>query len=124
MFALLPKSTRHGSTGASRGATVRRKLTTSTRRSSAPKTLQDQGAIAFEYGNNIRGQVAEHCDRENAFDYPGFVSAYIRPLFCRGKGPFRWVALSGDPTDIQRTNEAVKELFPEKDHLHRCIDLA
>ncbi|WP_276299401.1 urocanate hydratase [Halorussus lipolyticus] len=86
--------------------------------------MQDEGAIAFEYGNNIRGQVKEHRNLEEAFDYPGFVPAYIRPLFCRGKGPFRWAALSGDPEDIHRTDEAVKELFPEKDHLHRWIDLA
>ncbi|MFB6359975.1 MAG: urocanate hydratase [Halobacteriales archaeon] len=86
--------------------------------------LQDRGAIAFEYGNNIRGQVAEHRDVETAFDYPGFVPAYVRPLFCEGRGPFRWLALSGDPADIHRTDTAVKELFPEKDHLHRWIDLA
>lgn len=86
--------------------------------------IQDEGAIAFEYGNNIRGQVEEHREMEDAFDFPGFVPAYIRPLFCRGKGPFRWAALSGDEEDIFRTDEAIKELFPEKDHLHRWIDLA
>ncbi|MFC6797514.1 MULTISPECIES: urocanate hydratase [unclassified Haladaptatus] len=86
--------------------------------------MQEKGAIAFEYGNNIRGQVKEHRGMEHAFDFEGFVPAYIRPLFCRGKGPFRWAALSGDPADIHRTDEAVKELFPEKDHLHRWIDLA
>ncbi|UPW01944.1 urocanate hydratase [Halorussus gelatinilyticus] len=86
--------------------------------------MQEEGAVAFEYGNNIRGQVQDHRDVADAFDYPGFVPAYIRPLFCRGKGPFRWAALSGDPEDIRRTDEAVKELFPEKDHLHRWIDLA
>jgi urocanate hydratase len=86
--------------------------------------LQDAGSVAFEYGNNIRGQVQDHRDMDHAFDYPGFVPAYIRPLFCRGKGPFRWVALSGNPEDIHRTDEAVKELFPEKDALHRWIDLA
>ncbi|WP_158058402.1 urocanate hydratase [Halorussus halophilus] len=86
--------------------------------------LQDEGAIAVEYGNNIRGQVEEHRNFENAFDFPGFVPAYIRPLFCRGKGPFRWAALSGEEADIHRTDEAIKELFPEKDHLHRWIDLA
>ncbi|SDR44639.1 urocanate hydratase [Natronobacterium texcoconense] len=86
--------------------------------------LQDRGAIAFEYGNNIRGQVQDHFDREDAFDFPGFVPAYIRPQFCRGKGPFRWLALSGDPEDIHRTDEAVLELFPEKDHLRRWIELA
>ncbi|MDG5759824.1 urocanate hydratase [Natronococcus sp. A-GB1] len=86
--------------------------------------MQDEGAIAVEYGNNIRGQVQEHRGHESAFDFPGFVPAYIRPLFCRGKGPFRWVALSGDSADIHRTDDAVRELFPEKDHLHRWIDLA
>lgn len=86
--------------------------------------MQDAGAIAVEYGNNIRGQVADHRDMETAFDFPGFVPAYIRPQFCRGRGPFRWVALSGDPEDIHRTDEAVKELFPEKESLHRWIDLA
>jgi len=86
--------------------------------------LQERGATAFEYGNNIRGQVMTHCGRDDAFDYPGFVPAYIRPQFCRGRGPFRWMALSGDPDDIHRTDEAVKELFPEKESLHRWIDLA
>jgi len=86
--------------------------------------LQDRGAIAFEYGNNIRGQVEDQRDLDTAFDFPGFVPAYIRPLFCEGKGPFRWAALSGDPADIHRTDDAVKELFPEKDDLHRWIDLA
>jgi urocanate hydratase len=86
--------------------------------------LQDAGSVAFEYGNNIRGQVQDHRGMDHAFDYPGFVPAYIRPLFCRGKGPFRWVALSGNEDDIYRTDEAVKELFPEKDDLHRWIDLA
>jgi urocanate hydratase len=86
--------------------------------------LQERGAVTFEYGNNIRGQVKEHRDVENAFDFPGFVPEYVRPLFCEGKGPFRWAALSGDPEDIHRTDEAVKELFPGKDALHRWIDLA
>jgi urocanate hydratase len=86
--------------------------------------IRDAGAIAFEYGNNIRGQVKEHRDMRHAFDFPGFVPAYIRPLFCQGKGPFRWAALSGNPEDIHRTDEAVVELFPEKEQLHRWIDLA
>jgi len=86
--------------------------------------MQERGSVAFEYGNNIRGQVQEHRGVANAFDFPGFVPAYIRPLFCRGKGPFRWVALSGDESDIHRTDEAVKELFPEKEQLRRWIDLA
>ena len=86
--------------------------------------LQESGAVAFEYGNNIRGQVKEAFDRPDAFDFPGFVPAYIRPMFCRGKGPFRWAALSGDPEDIYRTDEAIRELFPEKEGLLRWIDLA
>jgi urocanate hydratase len=86
--------------------------------------LQERGAVAFEYGNNIRGQVRDERGMDDAFDYPGFVPAYVRPLFCEGKGPFRWLALSGDPEDIHRTDEAVTELFPDKDALHRWIDLA
>jgi len=86
--------------------------------------LQARGATAFEYGNNIRGQVKEHRGRDDAFDFPGFVPAYVRPLFCRGKGPFRWAALSGNPEDIHRTDEAIRELFPEKEALLRWIDLA
>jgi len=103
---------------------VEESLDTMERHVQAILALQDRGAVAFEYGNNIRGQVREHRGMETAFDFPGFVPAYIRPLFCRGKGPFRWAALSGDPADIYRTDEAVKELFPEKDALHRWIDLA
>jgi urocanate hydratase len=103
---------------------VEESLDTMERHVDAILELQDRGAVAFEYGNNIRGQVQDHRDHEHAFDYPGFVPAYIRPLFCRGKGPFRWAALSGDPEDIHRTDEAVKELFPEKDALRRWIDLA
>ncbi len=86
--------------------------------------LQERGAIAFEYGNNIRGQVQTHREHEDAFDFPGFVPAYIRPQFCRGRGPFRWVALSGDPADIYRTDEVVLDLFPDKPALHRWIELA
>jgi urocanate hydratase len=86
--------------------------------------MQDRGAVAFEYGNNIRGQVQSHTGRDDAFDFPGFVPAYIRPLFCRGKGPFRWVALSGDPEDIRRTDDAVLDLFPDDDRLARWIRLA
>ncbi|MGM0555447.1 MAG: urocanate hydratase [Myxococcota bacterium] len=85
--------------------------------------MQDEGAIVFDYGNNIR-QVAEDEGLERAFDFPGFVPAYIRPLFCKGSGPFRWVALSGDPADIHRTDEAIRELFPHKEHLMRWIDMA
>ncbi|MEO8576273.1 MAG: urocanate hydratase, partial [Gemmatimonadales bacterium] len=85
--------------------------------------LQRQGAITFDYGNNIR-TVAFDAGLENAFDIPGFVPEYVRPLFCEGKGPFRWVALSGDPNDIARTDDLVLELFPHDEHLRRWITLA
>ncbi|NQS92288.1 MAG: urocanate hydratase [Chloroflexi bacterium] len=85
--------------------------------------MQDQGAVVFDYGNNIRQQ-AFNQGLKNAFDFPGFVPAYIRPLFCEGKGPFRWVALSGDPEDIYRTDELILELFPEDKHLKRWIQMA
>ena len=85
--------------------------------------LQRMGAIAFDYGNNIR-TVALDAGVANAFDIPGFVPEYIRPLFCEGKGPFRWVALSGDPKDIARTDDLVLDLFPENEHLRRWIALA
>lgn len=85
--------------------------------------LQKRGAEVFDYGNNIRQQ-AYNQGLENAFDFPGFVPAYIRPLFCEGKGPFRWVALSGDPEDIYRTDEVIMELFPEDEHLTRWIKMA
>jgi urocanate hydratase len=85
--------------------------------------FQQRGAEVFDYGNNLR-QRALDAGVTHAFDYPGFVPAYIRPLFCEGKGPFRWVALSGDPEDIYRTDEAVMELFPDDDHLHRWLRLA
>ena len=103
---------------------VAESLETMERHVAAILELQERGAIAFEYGNNIRGQVTDHRGRDDAFDFPGFVPAYIRPLFCRGRGPFRWLALSGDPADIHRTDEAVLELFPEKDGLRRWIELA
>lgn len=86
-------------------------------------TMQQAGAVVFDYGNNIRQQ-AFNQGVENAFDFPGFVPAYIRPLFCQGKGPFRWVALSGDPEDIYRTDEVVLQLFPEDEHLQRWIKMA
>ncbi|MBO8172270.1 MAG: urocanate hydratase [Bacillaceae bacterium] len=85
--------------------------------------FQQKGAVVFDYGNNIR-QVAKDEGVEDAFSFPGFVPAYIRPLFCEGKGPFRWAALSGDPQDIYRTDELVKELFPDNKGLHRWIDMA
>jgi urocanate hydratase len=82
-----------------------------------------QGVPVVDYGNNIR-QVAYDTGVKDAFDYPGFVPAYIRPLFCRGIGPFRWVALSGDPQDIYKTDAKVKELIPDNPHLHRWLDMA
>ena len=85
--------------------------------------FQKRGAIAFDYGNNIR-QVAYNNGVENAFDFPGFVPAYIRPLFCEGKGPFRFAALSGDPKDIERADEEMKKLFSEDEKLNRWLDLA
>jgi urocanate hydratase len=85
--------------------------------------LKNRGAIAFDYGNNLRAQ-AEKAGIENAYDYPGFVPAYIRPLFCEGKGPFRWVALSGNPDDIYRTDALVLELFPDDKPLHNWIHMA
>jgi len=85
--------------------------------------FQKAGAVVFDYGNNIRAQ-AQIAGVTQAFDFPGFVPAYIRPLFCEGKGPFRWVALSGDPEDIYRTDRLVKELFPEDEALIRWIDMA
>ncbi|MEO9614028.1 MAG: urocanate hydratase [Nitratireductor sp.] len=81
------------------------------------------GIPTLDYGNNIR-QMAQEEGMENAFAFPGFVPAYIRPLFCRGIGPFRWAALSGDPEDIYKTDQAMKELFPENEHLHRWLDMA
>ncbi len=86
-------------------------------------SLQDAGSHVFDYGNNIRAQAVK-AGVKNAFDFPGFVPAYIRPLFCEGQGPFRWVALSGNPADIRATDEAVKTLFPEKPHLQRWLELA
>lgn len=85
--------------------------------------FQAAGAPTTDYGNNIR-QMAKDEGVENAFDFPGFVPAYIRPLFCRGVGPFRWAALSGDPEDIVRTDARVKELLPDDAHLHRWLDMA
>jgi urocanate hydratase len=85
--------------------------------------FQKKGAVVFDYGNNLR-QRAYDAGVKDAFNYPGFVQAYIRPLFCEGKGPFRWVALSGDPEDIYRTDEAILKLFPEDEHLTRWIRLA
>jgi len=86
-------------------------------------TLQDRGAITFDYGNNLRAY-AQKGGVENAFDFPGFVPTYIRPLFCEGKGPFRWAALSGDPEDIYVTDQALKEAFPENHNLIKWLDEA
>jgi urocanate hydratase len=86
--------------------------------------LQKRGAITFDYGNNIRGQAHDKRMVMNAFDFPGFVPAYIRPLFCEGKGPFRWVALSGDPEDIYTTDRALMELFPDNKGLIRWLTMA
>ncbi|MCP1291192.1 urocanate hydratase [Chromobacterium sp. S0633] len=86
-------------------------------------TLQERGAATLDYGNNIR-QMALEEGVANAFDFPGFVPAYVRPLFCEGIGPFRWVALSGDPEDIYKTDQKVKELIPDDPHLHNWLDMA
>jgi urocanate hydratase len=83
--------------------------------------LQRKGAVTFDYGNNLRGQVADHRGMREAFEIPGFVPAFIRPLFCRGAGPFRWAALSGDPADIAATDAAVLETFPQHEGLARWI---
>jgi urocanate hydratase len=85
--------------------------------------FQSMGIPTVDYGNNIR-QVALDHGVKNAFDFPGFVPAYIRPMFCEGKGPFRWVALSGDPEDIYKTDAKIKELFPNNKHTHRWLDMA
>jgi urocanate hydratase len=87
-------------------------------------TLQRAGTVAFDYGNNLRGQVADHRGMARAFEIPGFVPAFIRPLFCRGAGPFRWAALSGDPADIAATDDAVLQAFPGKEALARWIEQA
>ena len=86
--------------------------------------LHEAGAVTFTYGNGIRGQVADRRGMTEAHDLPGFAPEYVRPLFCEGRGPFRWIALSGDPADIERTDELVKELFPDNESLTRWIDLA
>ena len=102
---------------------VRRSTTSAVRHVEAMLALQKMGAVTFDYGNNIR-TVAFDAGLEHAFDFPGFVPAYIRPLFCEGKGPFRWAALSGDPADIARTDRLVLDLFPNDEHLARWIKLA
>ncbi len=102
---------------------VRRAMESMRVHCAAMVALMRRGAVTFDYGNNLRGQAAL-AGFEQAFAYPGFVPEYIRPLFCEGKGPFRWVALSGDPQDIHRTDELVLELFPQDQHLARWIRLA
>ena len=91
---------------------------------SAMLEMKSRGSITFDYGNNLRGQVADHRGMTEAFEIPGFVPEFIRPLFCKGSGPFRWAALSGDPDDIATTDKAILEAFPEKESLHRWIHKA
>ncbi|MGI6663024.1 MAG: urocanate hydratase [Bacillota bacterium] len=102
---------------------VKRSMESMKRHCQAMVEMQKRGAIVFDYGNNLRGQ-AKAAGFEEAFSYPGFVPAYIRPLFCEGRGPFRWAALSGDPEDILRTDQVVLELFPENKSLARWITKA
>ncbi|MGH2536049.1 MAG: urocanate hydratase, partial [Candidatus Promineifilaceae bacterium] len=101
----------------------RRSAEAMARHCAAMVEFQRRGSIVFDYGNNLR-QRALDAGFEEAFSYPGFIPAYIRPMFCEGKGPFRWVALSGDPQDIYATDEAVMRLFPQDDHLHRWLHMA
>ena len=102
---------------------VQRSTQSAVKHVTAMLEMQKRGAVTFDYGNNIR-TVAFDAGLKTAFDIPGFVPEYIRPLFCAGKGPFRWVALSGDPKDIKRTDDLALELFPHDDHLRRWISLA
>ncbi len=102
---------------------TRRAMASMARHVEAMLKFQERGAEVFDYGNNLR-QRAYDAGVKEAFNYPGFVPAYIRPLFCEGKGPFRWVALSGDPEDIYRTDQAIMELFPQDEHLHRWLRMA
>ncbi len=101
----------------------RRSMASMARQVKAMLSFKARGAVVFDYGNNLR-QRAFDAGVKDAFAYPGFVPAFIRPLFCLGKGPFRWAALSGDPEDIYRTDEAILQLFPEDDHLRRWITMA
>jgi urocanate hydratase len=105
--------------------TVRRARQSMAQQVRAMLELRARGAVLFDYGNNLRGEAMEGgLERERAFSYPGFVPEYIRPLFCLGKGPFRWAALSGDPADIAATDQAALEEFPDDRRLHRWIPLA
>jgi urocanate hydratase len=101
----------------------RRSMESMARHVQAMLDWQAKGSIVFDYGNNLRQRAYDYGVKE-AFSYPGFVPAYIRPLFCRGQGPFRWVALSGDPQDLYATDEAILELFPDNEHLTRWIRMA
>jgi urocanate hydratase len=101
----------------------RRSMESMARHVEAMLAFRRAGAEVFDYGNNLRQRAFDY-GVSDAFEFPGFVPAYIRPLFCEGKGPFRWVALSGDPQDIYRTDETVMELFPEDQHLHRWLHMA
>jgi len=103
---------------------IKRSLDTMARHVTQMLDLQKRGAVTFDYGNNLRGQAHDKRGVKNAFDFPGFVPAFIRPLFCEGKGPFRWVALSGDPEDIYTTDKALMELFPDNKGLHRWLHMA
>jgi urocanate hydratase len=102
---------------------VRRSIDAMGRHVAAMRTMQDRGAVAFDYGNNIRAQAVK-AGVADAFTIQGFIPLYIRPLFCEGQGPFRWAALSGDPEDIRKTDDAILELFPGKQALRRWIELA
>jgi len=102
---------------------TKRSYTTMAKHVTQMLALQKRGAITFDYGNNLRGRALE-AGVKNAFDFPGFVPAYIRPLFCEGKGPFRWAALSGDPQDIYETDQLILELFPENESLKQWITMA
>lgn len=101
----------------------KRSMESMARHVEAMLAFKHAGAEVFDYGNNLRQRAYDY-GVSDAFEFPGFVPAYIRPLFCEGKGPFRWVALSGDPEDIYRTDEAISELFPEDEHLQRWIKMA
>src|SRR5690606_11485853 len=102
---------------------VRRSIAAMGKHVRAMRDMQDAGAVAFDYGNNIRAYAVE-AGVEDAFEIKGFIPEYIRPLFCEGKGPFRWAALSGNPEDIHRTDRAILELFPDDEHMRRWIELA
>jgi len=102
---------------------VERSMESMARHVEAMLAFKDMGVPTFDYGNNIRQEAYDE-GVTHAFDFPGFVPAYVRPLFCRGIGPFRWAALSGDPEDIYRTDQRVKDLIPDDPHLHRWLDMA